>query len=178
MPYKFKYGNKEIQVSQLKDITWSNVLNKPSSFTPSSHSHDDRYFTESEINTKLSSKQNTISDSGWINATLTGNFKLYTTGATCKYRKFGNIVQIYGAVTPTTTLAFGSNQEYIIFTLPSKYRPNMIIDQTCEGSSGGYWVLRVQTDGTVRATRNRAYTAGWRNASPGDWLPFSLMFFV
>lgn len=40
MTYKLKYGNKEIQVPQLKDITWANVLNKPSLFPPSSHSHD------------------------------------------------------------------------------------------------------------------------------------------
>ena len=33
--------------------TWSEVDGKPSSFTPASHTHDDRYFTESEINTKL-----------------------------------------------------------------------------------------------------------------------------
>ena len=32
---------------------WSAITGKPSSFTPASHTHDDRYFTESEINNKL-----------------------------------------------------------------------------------------------------------------------------
>lgn len=32
---------------------WSAITGKPSSFTPSSHTHDDRYFTESEVNNKL-----------------------------------------------------------------------------------------------------------------------------
>ena len=32
---------------------WSTITGKPSSFTPASHTHDDRYFTESEINNKL-----------------------------------------------------------------------------------------------------------------------------
>lgn len=32
---------------------WSDIINKPTTFTPSSHTHDDRYYTESEINSKL-----------------------------------------------------------------------------------------------------------------------------
>lgn len=34
-------------------LDWSRILNKPSTFTPASHIHDDRYYTETEINTKL-----------------------------------------------------------------------------------------------------------------------------
>src|SRR5574344_2410546 len=39
-------------------VSWDNVSGKPSTFTPSSHTHDDRYYTESEINTKLGIKAN------------------------------------------------------------------------------------------------------------------------
>ena len=39
-------------------VTWGNVSGKPSAFTPASHTHDDRYYTESEINSKLSGKAN------------------------------------------------------------------------------------------------------------------------
>lgn len=39
-------------------VPWSGVSGKPSTFTPSSHTHDDRYYTESEINSKLSGKAN------------------------------------------------------------------------------------------------------------------------
>lgn len=39
-------------------VTWGNVSGKPSAFTPASHTHDDRYYTESEINTKLNAKAN------------------------------------------------------------------------------------------------------------------------
>lgn len=35
---------------------WSQISEIPSSFTPSAHNHDDRYYTESEINTKLAGK--------------------------------------------------------------------------------------------------------------------------
>src|SRR5574344_1041559 len=41
------------------DVAWANVSGKPATYTPSSHTHDDRYYTESEINTKLSSKSDT-----------------------------------------------------------------------------------------------------------------------
>lgn len=37
-------------------VDWSDITNKPSSFTPSSHTHDDRYYTESEIDTALALK--------------------------------------------------------------------------------------------------------------------------
>ena len=40
-------------------VAWGNVSGKPSSYTPSSHTHDDRYYTESEIDSKLSGKSNT-----------------------------------------------------------------------------------------------------------------------
>lgn len=33
--------------------TWNQIESKPTTFTPSSHTHDDRYFTETEVNNKL-----------------------------------------------------------------------------------------------------------------------------
>lgn len=39
-------------------VLWGNVSGKPSTYAPSSHTHDDRYYTESEINTKLNGKAN------------------------------------------------------------------------------------------------------------------------
>lgn len=37
-------------------VSWDNVSGKPSTYAPSSHTHDDRYYTESEMNTKLNAK--------------------------------------------------------------------------------------------------------------------------
>lgn len=34
-------------------LAWDDVADKPSSFTPSAHNHDERYFTEAEVNSKL-----------------------------------------------------------------------------------------------------------------------------
>ena len=45
-------------VAQWVSITWSDITGRPSSFPPSSHTHDDRYYTEAEINNKLNGKAN------------------------------------------------------------------------------------------------------------------------
>lgn len=39
--------------AQWANITWNDITGKPSSFPPSTHTHDDRYYTESEINEKF-----------------------------------------------------------------------------------------------------------------------------
>ena len=39
--------------------SWGEITEKPSSFTPSAHNHDDRYYTESEVDTKLDLKLDT-----------------------------------------------------------------------------------------------------------------------
>lgn len=38
-------------------VAWSAITGIPTTFTPSSHTHDDRYYTESEVNTLLAGKQ-------------------------------------------------------------------------------------------------------------------------
>lgn len=35
-------------------VSWSEITNKPTTFPPTTHNHDDRYYTESEVDTKLS----------------------------------------------------------------------------------------------------------------------------
>jgi hypothetical protein len=58
------------------DITWDDVQNKPSTFPPSSHNHDDRYYTETELQTSgqsqvhwgnVSNKPSLITGSGTAN---------------------------------------------------------------------------------------------------------------
>lgn len=56
--------------------SWGEVAGKPSSFTPSSHTHDDRYYTQSQINSKLKAKAESIvlaSDTD-LNTILTPGF--------------------------------------------------------------------------------------------------------
>lgn len=43
-------------------VPWSGVTGKPNSYTPSVHNHDDRYYSESEIDTKLNDKVDLSAD--------------------------------------------------------------------------------------------------------------------
>lgn len=40
--------------------TWNEVSGKPTTFPPSTHNHDERYYTETEMDTKLSAKQDSL----------------------------------------------------------------------------------------------------------------------
>ena len=56
-------------------VAWSNVSGKPGTFTPASHTHDDRYYTESEMNSKLNGKAENVvlaSDANLNNVTTPG----------------------------------------------------------------------------------------------------------
>ena len=58
-------------------VPWSGVSSKPSTYPPSSHTHDDRYYTESEVDSKLNGKANTkhthtITDTTGLQAALNG----------------------------------------------------------------------------------------------------------
>jgi len=45
------YSKLEMQTSGSSQLHWNNITNKPSVFTPATHTHDDRYYTKSEITT-------------------------------------------------------------------------------------------------------------------------------
>lgn len=43
-------------------VSWADIYGKPTTFTPSAHDHDDRYYTESETNSKLNGKQDSMTE--------------------------------------------------------------------------------------------------------------------
>lgn len=52
----------EYTAGSATSVPWSGVTDKPSTFTPSAHTHDDRYYTKTEISTKLNDKVDNSSD--------------------------------------------------------------------------------------------------------------------
>lgn len=94
-------------------VDWDNINNKPSSFTPSTHTHDDRYYTETEINTKLNSKSNTDHTHSNYASTIT------TTGT-------GNAVTSISQSGNTITVTKGAT--YNNYTHPTNH-PASIITQ-------------------------------------------------
>lgn len=47
-------------------VPWDGITGRPDTFAPSTHNHDDRYYTESEMNTKLNGK----ADSGHTHTSI------------------------------------------------------------------------------------------------------------
>lgn len=62
---------KKAQTSHTQD--WSTITGKPSTFAPSSHNHDERYYTEGEIDNKLETKLNKSGGTITGSLTVTGN---------------------------------------------------------------------------------------------------------
>ena len=119
-----------------------------------------------------------ITDSGWIEVTFASGFRNYGTTNKCQYRKFGNIVTICGAATPTSDIA-GSNTQYTMFTMPAGFRPKVFFSTIAQGSGTCRWQMQVGSgNGAVTFSRyaneNGLQTAAGANGdTPGAWLVFS-----
>lgn len=79
-------------------VAWGNVTGKPDVFTPSSHTHDDRYYTESEIDSKLNTKENKLTQ-----ASMSTALNLLGTGSSTPMDADYYISQYSGGGTTTTT---------------------------------------------------------------------------
>ncbi len=117
-----------------------------------------------------------IEDTGWKTATLTSNFAPYQNEVryTPKYRKIGNIVNITGVITPTTTLSTTTDQ--FIFSMPLEYAPKLEVRIICQGSGMNRWMLSIFTTGNVVMSRYGINSQD--NITSGNWLPFSVTYFV
>ena len=129
--------------------SWGEVTGKPSSFTPSSHTHDDRYYTESEINSKLAAKA--------VNITLDANADLnkiiapgfYNCGGSNNVLNKPSGVNAIGLI--VTHNASGSYYTQILTTSSNKdtYR------RTCLNGTWSAWTQDKYTDtNTWRGIQN------------------------
>lgn len=119
-----------------------------------------------------------LNGSGWKTATLTSDFKKYDDkdDNMPQYIKIGKLVQVRGAVSPTSTIT-GSADAYTIFTLPEGYRPSKQVSILSPGSGSNQWLLTITAAGAVRFARYNN-GAGYVNASSSTWLTFHAMYFV
>lgn len=116
-----------------------------------------------------------INDTGWIDATLTSSFTMYSTDDVCQYRKIGKYVQLRGVVKPTAALA-GSLTGVVIFTLPTEFIPSRPCNFVCQGSSVNRWLLQVNADGEV--TFARYGTSSLAQAGVTTWLTFDVGYLI
>ena len=115
-------------------------------------------------------------DTGWKTLTLTSDFHTYEDSSPNipMYRKVGKVVEIVGAIAPTSEIPSGTNK--LIATLPEGYRPSKNRYFICQGSGRNIWTLYVYPDGSIIFARygSSAYGA----ASTSVWLPFNVTFLV
>ena len=121
-----------------------------------------------------------LDDTGWQDATLGTNFKLYDEDSVLKYRRVGNIVSVIGTVSPKANLTIsGVNNIYAITTLPSGFRPPITVRKICQGSSQYVWHMTVQEDGEVNLSRYRVTnSSSYTNCPANAWLPINVVFEV
>lgn len=91
-----------------------------------------------------------------------------------RYRKDGRVVEILGVVTPVSTVTPGGM--YLIFTLPTGYRPTTDVHVVRPGNSyQDSWVLHINAGGDVSFSRYNNGTTGVI-AQNGYWLPLHATF--
>ena len=117
-----------------------------------------------------------VEDSGWQTLALTSDFHTYEDSSpnTPMYRKVGKVVEIVGAIAPTSNISAGTNK--IIATLPEGYRPSKNRYFVCQGTGRAIWTLYVYSDGQVIFSRYGK--SDYTDVSTDVCLPFNVTFLV
>lgn len=148
---KYKIGDGIAKWSQLQYMTlgWNDITGKPSSFTPSSHTHDDRYFTETEATNKFSPKEGSASLS-----------------------KLASTITL-GAGDAATILQNGNTYQQKIEIIDNSTSGDAVFGFYQSGDSGKNFnkLMTINDDGNVVANKFTGALAG--NASSANSVPWS-----
>ena len=112
-------------------------------------------------------------DIPWTNLQLESSVESYSDGWTPRYRKWGPVVQVLGAVKLKSNQSAGFNVS--IGTLPSGCRPLVQVATVCQGSGNSTWLCNVSAGGVMSIER---YRDGGTSAAAttSTWFPFSITF--
>lgn len=150
-------------------VPWSGVTGKPSTFTPSSHNHDERYYTESEIETKLSGKANTSHSHSANDITESATKRFVTDAEKSSWNAKASTAVATTSVnglmssadkTKLNGIAAGANN----YTHPSSHPASMITGLASVATSGNYNDLSNKPT-SIPANGGNADTVGGKYAS-------------
>ena len=153
------------------------VLNGLSSddFSKTNHKHDDRYFTQAEVTSKLTSKANvnhthsiaTLEtdgflskqdkakldnlsyDSDWQEVTFKPGYSRYNDSSSVYIRRKGDFVELNGVWKSTSKKSAASNPVPFA-SIPIELKPKKSITITCPGQGKHNYRLTVDTDANLR----------------------------
>lgn len=128
---------------------WSEITGKPSTFTPVSHTHDDRYYTESEMNSKLGAKAESIvlAANSDLNAVKTPG--IYSCGGGNSIKNKPNGLDAIGLI-----VVHNASGEYYTQILTSSSDANTY-RRTCLNGTWSTWTQDKYTDtNTWRGIQN------------------------
>lgn len=122
-------------------------------------------------------------DIPWTDFPIASTVNHYSSTKKLRYRKWGQMVNLMGAVSPKADLPAGMEYSLTIGTLPVGCRPQGELIQLCQGSGTASWMLRITTGGVVTAERYRtgsgyAVMPAASSSSNGAWLTFNVTFLV
>lgn len=92
-------------------VAWSNVSGKPSTYPASAHTHDDRYYTEAEIDSQISAVNNNLAQKLPLSGgTINGNLTVNDSFSAAKDINGSGIYASWGVQVPLNTagLMFGN----------------------------------------------------------------------
>ena len=156
------------------------VLNGLSSddFSKTNHKHDDRYFTEAEVTSKLTSKANvnhthsiaTLEtdgflskqdkakldnlsyDSDWQEVTFESGYAKYNNSTSVYVRRKGNCVELNG-VWKTTSKKSASANPVPFASMPGELAPIRPVNTVCFGKGRNIYMLTVDIDAALKWSR-------------------------
>lgn len=114
-----------------------------------------------------------------VSITIASGFKLYggdTYNQPTVYKNAAGMVELVGRLSPATENAdIGATGGALMFTLPAGYRPGISFTALMQGSSSAVWLMTVETNGQVKASRYRRGDT-YETPDTAAWLPFHVTF--
>lgn len=107
-------------------------------------------------------------NSGWT-VYASGNISAITV------RKYGRFVTLTGVMKNTAAKTINTGEQ-TMFTVPEGYRPVQPSKALCNGTDTATWVLTVNANGTVTASRYRLHANSYPSVASGSWFPFHIAY--
>lgn len=151
-------------INPSNSVSWGNVSGKPSTFSPSSHTHDDRYYTESEVDSKLNGKADSSHSHSYLplsGGTVSGDVHFASIGEKAKAAGINWYGSTDGASIYYETR--GSDSGHLVLNMIDD--SNVTVDIAASGAVKSYFGYDGTFHGNVSGNASSASSVAWNNVS-------------